>query len=398
MNLLIVHNHYRIPGGEDTVVQNEYELLKKMGHNVTLYTRHNDELGNLGLLQKLCLPFTFIYSGKTAKDITEIIREKRIDVVMVHNTLSLISPSVYYAAVKLGVPVIQTIHNFRLICPKATLFRDGHICEECIQKGLHCALPHKCYRESFFQTLLCVISSKIHRRTGIYSKLNYICLTEFNKNKLLTLPGIPEENVRIKPNFTAKADAIIPYEDRDNIFIYAGRLEDQKGTVELLEAWYLLETKREDPEEIPMLSIYGTGPLFETAEKYIEKHHLKRVFINASLPHDEIIKRISSVKALILPTKWYEGFPMTIAEAISVGTPVIGTDIGNTGDLIRNMGNIGALIDPADMAGSIAETITEWHKFVYNKDDFEKAADRCGEEENKRIFNEILTEVTGKPC
>ncbi|MCR5651283.1 MAG: glycosyltransferase [Lachnospiraceae bacterium] len=408
MNLLIVHNHYRIPGGEDTVVQNEYELLREMGHEVTLYTRHNDEIGGLTGFKRLALPFEFIYSKKTAKDITELIKAKKIDVVMVHNTLSLISPSVYYAAVKAGVPVVQTIHNFRLLCPKATLYRDGHICEDCIQKGLGCALRHRCYRGSFTQTLLCVISTKIHRKKGIYGKLDYICLTGFNRDKLLLLSGTDKDRIHIKPNFTANAGNMIPYDDRKNTFIYAGRLEEDKGITELLEAWFLLETKAKDPKDVPRLEVDGTGSLSQTARKYVEKHGLKRVNINDPLPHDDIIKEIARAKALILPTKWYEGFPMTIAEALTAGTPVIGTDLGNTGDLIKGGNNeaphtnlpftgLGALIDPADMAGSIARIISSWQEFSYNKDAFEKAAVKYGKEENKRIFEEILAEVKNRP-
>ncbi len=421
MNLLLVHNHYRLPGGEDTVVSNEYKLLKSMGHSVTLYERHNDEIAGFTGMQKLALPFNFIYSKKTAKEITAIIKEKHIDAVLVHNILSLISPSVYYAAEKAGIPVLQTIHNFRLICPKATLYRDGHVCEDCIKKGLHCAVLHKCYRGSFTQTLLCVISSKIHRKKGIYNRLNYICLTEFNRDKLLTLSGINKDRIYIKPNFTAAQETFIPYKDRENTFIYAGRIEEQKGTKELLDAWFILETKAKDPENIPALDLYGTGPETDYARKYIEKHGLRRVNLHDSLPHEDIIKTIGRSKALILPTKVYESFGMTTIEAFSVGTPVIGTDLGNTGDLIKNTvaepeknttGNtdaertgsadsarftpLGALIDPTDMEASLAGIIEAWDTFTYDTAAFQKAARKYGEEENKRIFTDILTEITQK--
>ncbi|MBO4375378.1 MAG: glycosyltransferase family 4 protein [Lachnospiraceae bacterium] len=392
MNLLIVHNHYRLPGGEDTVVQNEYRLLKSMGHDVTLYERDNKELDTMTGFKRLRVPFGFIYSKKTAKDITAIIKEKSIAVVMVHNTLTLISPSVYYAAARAGVPIIQTVHNFRLICPGALLYRDGRICEDCLKKGLHCALKHRCYRNSFTQTLLCVISSRIHRKTGIYGRLHYICLTEFNKEKLKNLPGIREENIFVKPNFTAMSEEIIPYAERDNTFIYAGRLEEIKGTGELLEAWYLLETKAKTPEEVPTLDLYGSGPMTETVRRFIENHGLKRVILHEPLPHEDIIKTIARARALILPTKWYEGFPMTITESFSVGTPVIGTDLGNTGDLIR--GNLGALISPDDMQGSIAHIIEAWDTFAYDESAFRAAATAYGEAENKRLFTEILTRVT----
>ena len=164
--ILIVHNYYQIPGGEDTVVANEKKLLEDHGHEVILYTRHNAELKTMSKIRKLALVFTTIYNPRTVKDIKRIIKENSIDIVHVHNTLNLISPSVYYAARSCKVPVARTIHNFRLLCPGATFYRDGHICEDCVEHGLRCALKHSCYRGSRLQTLVCVISTKIHRMTG----------------------------------------------------------------------------------------------------------------------------------------------------------------------------------------------------------------------------------------
>lgn len=206
--VLIVHNYYQIPGGEDTVVANEKRLLEEHGHRVYLYTRNNSEINQLSWLRKLCLPFTTIYNPRTARDIRRIIQKEGIDIVHVHNTLNLISPAVYYAAVRCGVPVVQTMHNFRLLCPGATFYRDGHICEDCLHHGLLCAVRHGCYRGSRLQTLICVISSWLHRATGIYGRINYICLTEFNRDKLLSINEargkqmISPDHVFIKPNFT----------------------------------------------------------------------------------------------------------------------------------------------------------------------------------------------------
>ena len=186
-NILIVHNYYQIPGGEDTVVANEKKMLEDHGHKVILYTRNNSELKEMSKFQKLKLPFTTIFNPRTYKDIKRIIRKENIDVVHVHNTLNLVSPAVYYAALSCKLPVVQTVHNFRLLCPGATFYRDGHICEDCVHHGLKCAIKHNCYRGSKAQTLVCVVNTWIHRMTGVYGKINYICLTEFNKQKLLEL-------------------------------------------------------------------------------------------------------------------------------------------------------------------------------------------------------------------
>ncbi len=205
-NVLIVHNYYQIPGGEDTVVKNEKKLLEDNGHKVILYTRDNSEIKKMNLFGKLLLPIISVYNPRTSREIKRIIREHQIDIVHVHNTINLISPSVYYAALSCGVPVVKTVHNFRLICPAGLLYREGHVCEECVRKGLRCAVRHGCYRNSRAQTLILAANLLLHRATGIYGRLHYICLTDFNRDKLLTINNrrkiIDPLRVFVKPNFT----------------------------------------------------------------------------------------------------------------------------------------------------------------------------------------------------
>ena len=147
-NILIVHNYYQVPGGEDTVVANEKKMLEKHGHKVVLYSRNNVELKQMSKSQKIWLAITTVFNPRTYREIKKLIRQENIEIVHVHNTLNLISPAVYYAARSMKVPVIQTIHNFRLLCPGATFYRDGHICEDCVEHGLKCAVKHSCYRKS----------------------------------------------------------------------------------------------------------------------------------------------------------------------------------------------------------------------------------------------------------
>ena len=161
----------------------------------------------------------------------------------VHNTLNLISPSVYYAALNLSVPVVQTVHNFRLLCPGATFYRDGHICEDCVEKGLWCAIKHNCYRNSKWQTLACVINTRFHRMIGIYGKINYICLTDFNREKLLKLGQIKADKVFVKPNFVESTQPFIPGEKRKNQFVFSGRLDKLKGIDLLLRVWNEIDRK-----------------------------------------------------------------------------------------------------------------------------------------------------------
>lgn len=323
-NILIVHNFYQIPGGEDTVVANEKKMLEDYGHKVILYIRSNNELKNMGILRKLLLPFTTVFNPKTYWDIKRLIRQENIEIVHVHNTLSLISPAVYYATLKMKKPVVQTVHNFRLLCPGATFYRDGHICEDCVSKGLTCALRHRCYRGSFLQTLVCVISTKIHRLTGIYGKIHYICLTEFNKKKLLEMKQIKPEKVFVKPNFVKCTEKFILEEQRKEQFVFAGRLDKLKGIDILLKAW------KQFGEKAPKLIVCGTGPMEEWSRKFSAENKINIEF-RGVVPNSEVLKIVANSKALILPTQWYEGFPMSILEAFSVGTPVICSDLGNAG-------------------------------------------------------------------
>lgn len=331
MRILIVHNYYQVPGGEDTVVANEKEMLEEQGHKVMLYSRSNSELKSFSIIRKMLLPFTTIFNPRTYRDVCRIIRQERIDIVHVHNTLNLISPAVYYAARSLKVPVVQTVHNFRLLCPGATFYRDRHICEDCLSKGLICAVKHNCYRQSKIQTLVCVVNTWIHRITGIYSKLNYICLTDFNKQKLLLMKQIKEEQVYVKPNFTdAKESEIIPFEQRKDQFVFVGRLDKLKGIDFLLKTWKSMGGN------VSKLVVCGTGPLQEWCKNYIVDNALANVEYRGLVLNEEAKEIIAESKALILPTQWYEGFPMTIVEAYSVGTPVIGPKMGNVGSLIVN--------------------------------------------------------------
>ncbi len=325
--ILMVHNHYQLGGGEDTVVSNEKRMLEEHGHKVVLYTGSNNEIKKMNLFQKLLLPFTTIYNPKTARDIKRIIQEEDIDIVHVHNTLSLISPAVYYASIKMHKPVVQTIHNFRLLCPGATFYRDNHICEDCVSKGLRCSLKHKCYRNSFVQTLVCVMSTKIHRATGIYSKINYICLTEFNKNKLLELKEIDSNQVFVKPNFVKQIASVTG--TRKEQYVFVGRLDKLKGIDFLFNTW------KKMGEDAPKLVVCGTGAMEDWCKTFIEENKVN-IELKGFVPNGEVHKVIAESKALILPTEWYEGFPMTIVEAFSVGTPVIGSDIGNVGSIISN--------------------------------------------------------------
>lgn len=384
-NILIVHNYYQIPGGEDTVVANEKTMLEKHGHKVILYSRNNAELKQMSKIRILFLPFTTVFNMRTYKEIKKQIRRENIDVVHVHNTLNLISPAVYYAARSMKVPVVQTVHNFRLLCPGATFYRDGHICEDCVKNGLKCAVKYSCYRGSKAQTLVCAISTWLHRITGIYGKINYICLTEFNKDKLLQLKHIKPERVFVKPNFVEN-NSFIPEEERLNQFVFVGRLDKLKGVDILFEAW-----KRMGEGAIKLI-VCGMGPMEGWCKSFI-KENVVNIEMRGFVPNDEVLKIIANSKALVLPTQWYEGFPMSIVEAFSVGTPVICSDLGNAGSVVEE--GITGYKFRYDSIESMISTIDKMRAKPLNKEKIKKIYEiKYSENANYKILNDIYTGIS----
>lgn len=385
MNILMVHNYYQIPGGEDTVVRNEKALLEQNGCRVFLYTRHNSEIDQFSVWRKLLLSFTSIFSLKTYREIKKIIQQEKIDIVHVHNTLSLISPAVYYAALHENVPVVQTVHNYRLICPGAMLYRNGKVCTDCIEGGLRCALAHQCYRNSQVQTFVSTMVLWLHRKLGVYRKIYYICLTDFNRRKLLESGKkkrilFDEQKMYVKPNFTDFADEYKPYSERKRQFVYVGRLDCLKGIRLLLKQW----------ENIPeKLIVCGTGPEEEWCRRFCLEKHMEQVELRGQLKHEKIMELIGESEALIFPTQWYEGQPMTIIESFAAGTPVIGTAIGNVAEMIED-GKTGILVDLKlnGLAGALRQLNAEMCEFC--RGEYER---KYTQQANYMRFQEIWVDI-----
>lgn len=333
--VLQVHNYYKVPGGEDTVVANEKHMLESRGHKVVTYYRNNDELDSMGMWGKFFFPLSMIFNFKTYKEVKQIIAAENIDIVHVHNTLARVSHSVYYAARKMHVPVVQTVHNYRFICANALLYREGHTCEDCIKNGLGCAVKHSCYRNSKLQTIATVCNMRIHRVTGILKSINYIFLTEFNKNKICGTGVIPKDKSHVKANFATydKGINVSVATMRQDYMVYIGRLDEIKGADIALMAWKLA---RDRGIKLPKLYICGTGVLEEDYKKFVDDNGISDVEFKGFVEHSELIELLARSKGLVFSTKVYEGFPMSIVEAYSTGTPVIAPNFGNAGDLVQD--------------------------------------------------------------
>lgn len=398
--ILQVHNFYQIPGGEDVVVRNEKRLLEEHGHTVFTYYRTNKELKEKGIWGRLCLPFTAVYSFRTVREVKKIIRENKIDIVHVHNTLTMVSPSVFYAAFRCHVPVVQTLHNFRMLCPAGSFFRDNVICEECVADGLRCAVRHKCYRGSTAQTVVSAMILKIHRMLGTYRRVNFICLTEFNRKKLLNAlnaPSVPKrrwavdaDRVYIKPNFTF-AEGLAPSSEsgQEEYFLFAGRVEALKGIDIAIKAFEQLPEKK--------LYIAGTGPMMEEMQAYVKEHQLTNIRFLGYLQKEEMSERFYHARAVIMTSQCYEAFAMTIAEAYSYGVPVIAGSVGNMDGMVKE-GITGVKFE-YNSAEELAEKVREFetldvHKLKENARAFYQK--RLRPEDNYKKLEEIYQDILRK--
>lgn len=320
MKILQVHNYYQQAGGEDTVVAQEKELLEINGHHVTTFYKQNDEIENLTKFQKLRMVKDSTWSKKTYEEVDHVLKNEKIDVCHVHNTLPLITPSIYYACKKYNVPVVQTLHNYRLICTNGLLMREGRICEDCLGRSAYGAIAKKCYRNSALQTYVVARMLQKNKHMGTWTNQvdAYLCLTEMAKQKFIE-HGLPKNKITVKPNFIA----IEPKAKKtdENYLLYAGRVTENKG-LELIKKLANDLTKT--------IKIAGDGDMVEELRK------IPTIEILGRKTHDETIELARNAKAILFPTTLYEGMPMTIIEAFALKTPIIATEIGASKSMIRN--------------------------------------------------------------
>jgi glycosyltransferase involved in cell wall biosynthesis len=346
MKILSVHNSYQLPGGEDQVFAQEADLLRSHGHQVLLYQASNEQVrGKNGLV----LLRDTIWNRQIEVELRALMQQETPDIVHVHNTFPLISPAVYYAAKGAGIPVVQTLHNYRLLCPAATLFREGQVCEDCIGKRIPWpGVVHACYRGSRLATAAAAAMLATHNYKQTWSKAvsSYIALTEFARSKFIQ-GGFPPEKILVKSNYLQTDPG--PGEGKGNYALFVGRLTVEKGIGTLLEAWGQIGN------ELP-LQIAGDGPLAPDVEK--GSREMESVTWLKWLPRAEILRRMKDASVLILPSTWYEGFPMILAEAFAVGLPVIASDLGSMSSIVDHHRT--GLHFEAGHASALVEAVRWW--------------------------------------
>ena len=336
--VLVVHNTYQQRGGEDAVVEAEVNLLRQHGHPVHEYRRSNDDIKQMpsanAALQAL-------WSRRTTRDITSLIQAHRPALVHVHNSFPLVSPSVYWAAAQHRLPVVQTLHNFRLICPQAMLLREGKVCEDCVGKLPWRAVQHACYRGSTAQSFVAASVLQGHRLLGTWQHkvTRYIALNDFCRERFIA-GGLPAELIHVKPNFI-DLPAAAPQPRAG--FLFVGRMSAEKGLKTLLDAM-----RQGHPD--CRLTVIGSGP---------EAHQFEgqaRIEMLGQQPRDKVIEAMRSAAAVVVPSIWYEAFPLVIVEAQACGTPVICSRIGAMPSLVAH-GETGLHFNPGD-AADLAATLS----------------------------------------
>ena len=342
MKILIAHNYYQQAGGEDHCVTAEVAMLQDNGHEVIRYSLHNDAIESMGRLQ---IGLRTIWSRTGYHDIRETIRARRPDVVHFNNTFPLISPAAYYAARAEGVPVVQTLHNFRLLCPNALFFRDGKVCEDCLGKSIPWpGVVHKCYRGSRAASATVAAMVTTHRAIGTWRNAvdAYITLTEFGRKKFIE-GGLPAAKLVVKPNFVYPDPG--PGAGKGGYAIYVGRLSEEKGVETLLTAWKTLGAT------VP-LTIVGGGPLADLVARAATPG--SGIESLGSRPLDEVYRLIGEASVLVLPSQCYENFPRVVIEAYAKGTPVIASDLGAMAHVVDH-GRTGRRFVPGDPTDLICQ-------------------------------------------
>ncbi len=341
--ILLVHNYYQQTGGEDLVVADEARLLESRGHEVVRYTVHNDQVSSLS---RLTLAQRTIWNQKTFRELRSVIAQHRPHIVHVHNTLPLLSPSVYYAAGAERLPVVQTLHNYRLMCPAAVCFRSGHICTDCVGKPVAWpAIRHACYRGSRSASAAIATMLSVHRLIGTWQRKTsvYIALTAWARDMFIEA-GVPADKLVVKPNFVEPDPGAGT--GSGDYAVFVGRLSPEKGIQTLLRAWRVVGPQ-------VRLLIIGEGPLASTVAA--ATNDLPSVTWLGRRDPPEILSIVREAKFLVFPSEWYETFGRVIAEAFATATPVIAAGHGAAAELVAE-GVTGLHFrpgDPLDLAAKV---------------------------------------------
>lgn len=339
MRILIVHNRYRSaqPSGENLAVDRQLELLTAAGHEVATYERSSDEIQHYGLGEKLLVPGRVVWSQRSRREVTRALEQHRPDVVHVHNTFPLISPSILEPCARASALVV-TLHNYRLVCPEAQLFRDGSPCELCVGRVPWPSVVHGCYRGSRVSTAPLALAVGAHRATRVWTRHVpvLIALSEFARDRLIA-GGLGPDQLAVLPNFSPR-----PQRRRlgpGSHFLFLGRLSPEKAPELVLEAWR---------PELGTLLVAGDGPLRQRVSSAAARHGDSVRVLGLQSPA-RAMELLADARALIVASRVYEACPLVIAEALACGVPVIAPAHGAFAEMVEDR-STGRLFAPGRAA------------------------------------------------
>lgn len=342
--VLVVHNRYQHAGGEDSVVCAELGLLRAMGHDVEVLEENNDNIVQWNGAAKAA--FECVYSTSSAQRVRALIEEFQPDVMHVHNFFPRISPAAHYAARAMSVPVVQTLHNYRLLCPSSMFLRDGKRCEACLGKEIPWpAVQYGCYRKSRAASAAVVGMLSVHRALGTWERTvhRFIAPSEFARSKFIE-GGLPAARIAVKPHFVSPDPGA--GNSAGGYALFVGRLSEEKGVQTLLEAWRRMSTRTP-------LKIVGDGPLASDVRDAAAA--MREVGWLGARSREEVLQLMRDAAVLVVPSVSYETFGMVIAEAFAAGLPVAASCLGAMTEMVRD-GETGRQFTAGD-AGALAEAV-----------------------------------------
>lgn len=376
MKILLVHNHYgsQAPSGENHVFELERDLLHRYGHEVRTFERHSDNLRARGALGVMQGAITTPWGFASAQEIRRQISSFKPDIVHAHNTFPMITPSIFSAAK--GAARVLTLHNYRLFCPNAIPMRNGRNCTECLdQKSVVPSLRYGCYRNSRVATLPIALNISINRLLGTWTKdiERFIALTDFQR-QTMGRAGLPKHRIEVKPNFYPGKPVRVPFLERPMRVVFAGRLSEEKGALELVEAW------NEWGEKAPELRIVGDGPLLVPLRRRADKN--PRIVFVGQVSQEKAEAEIALARLLLVPSKWFEGFPMVLREAFAFGVPIGVSDQGALPSIAAEAGGL------VFRSGDAKDLLTKVQHLFSNQDQLARMAGKSGDAFEKK-FSEV---------